>query len=104
MTEEKKIYDHELGTLTFKRIEESKNPNLITYILETSDGRFSKTQRLRRYNLGGRKIILGSDMQGKQQEIRECNDAIRQMIQVLKVTPLEMVAPKGYKAVLSKIG
>ena len=106
MNEIKKIRDPQLGELTFRRIEESKAPNVITYILETRDGLFARVQRLKRYNVNDRRIILPCDIQNKRQEIAEMNHAIKELTGVLKtVNAPPPVGRNGWKPVLGqKIG
>jgi hypothetical protein len=84
MNESKTIRDPVLGEATFRRIEESKKPNVVTYVLELRDGRYAQTQKLRRYNLNGRKIITTTDELNKQQEIDEMNSAYQQLLTVLR--------------------
>lgn len=87
MNESKKIRDIELGEIVFRRIEESKNRNVVTYILETKDGMYAKCQRLRRYKFpgSGRKIVTVDDEKGKDQEIAEMNDAYRSLLVALRM-------------------
>jgi|DewCreStandDraft_4_1066084.scaffolds.fasta_scaffold114090_3 hypothetical protein len=100
MEERVKIRDDILGDMIFRRIEESGNPNIITYILELKDGRFSRIQRMKRYNLGGRKIITPRDMMNKNLEVEEMKSALKQMLDALKTSELQL---KGYKPILTKL-
>lgn len=84
MNELVQFRDEELGDLIFRRIEESKNPNMITYVLETRDGRFAKTSRLKRYLGGVGKILTLSDERNRKAEIVEMNQAKRALLETLK--------------------
>lgn len=102
MEERTRFWDNDLGTLTFRRIEESKNPNLITYVLETQDGRFAKTQRLKRYDVGSRKVLTPMDIRNKEFEIREAKQAMAALAQVLKTQGVAPPINPRFK--LTKIG
>jgi hypothetical protein len=100
MNETVRFWDDDLGQLTFRRIEESKKPNLLTYVLETKDGRFAKTQRLKRYDIGPRKVLTPMDIYNKKYEVQEMKQAMRELTKVLKTRHLPAT---GGRFVLTRI-